>query len=78
MFLKLEEVPAPTAQPIPHTVSGPEHDPADRGECLEVLDASRFPFVRCQGRMRSNLLYIEGGGFLLQWMCSECSKVVVP
>jgi hypothetical protein len=78
MFLKPAEVPDLTAQPLPHTVSGPEHDPADRGECLEVLDASSYPFMRCHGRMRSNLRYIEDEGFLLRWTCSGCGKVVVP
>lgn len=76
MILKLEEVPATDTAPLPHTISGPEHDPADRGACLEVLDASRYPFVRCQGRMRSSLRYIENEGYLLQWTCSECGKVV--
>jgi hypothetical protein len=57
-----------------HTVSGPERNPADRGECLK-LDAKTI--TRCDGRRIASYNHTDEG-IVLRWTCDKCGEVVVP
>jgi hypothetical protein len=60
---------------IAHAISGPENNPNDRGECLDLNPQT---LVRCDGRRVASREYFEGQGTIVRWTCNKCgwSKVV--
>lgn len=65
---------APTPA-IDHAIPGPESNPNDRGECLDLNPQT---LVRCNGRRIASREYIQDVGFIVRWSCNKCdwSKVV--